>query len=211
MRSEAVAAVLVVWVFARLATRRPVLHHWFFVFAVAGASAVFGDVSASLDGPARLVARVLGAFAGFAAVTLFVDGLRRESGVRGLPPPLLAGAFAGCAAAAVLLGALPPERARIVLGVVVATILLSAVDPLLRASRRRAGSIAIAIGIVVYALGRTVLVIAHVRGLDVNAVGRVADTASILTFGVALLVYGLQGLRESRRARGAVGHRRTVA
>ena len=147
-------------------------------------------------------------FAAFTAVVVFVEGLRRESGAAPARAAVLALALAGCAAASAVLAPLADMRAASAAGILISVVLLNAVAPLARATRRRAGSWTIIAGIVVYALGRTAMVAAQVAGGDVRTVQHVADVASIFSFGTGLLVYALEGLRDARRA---VGHRPTAA
>jgi hypothetical protein len=205
------AAVLALWVAVRLVTRRPIAHPWFLALAVAGAGAAVADFATTVpNGVVHTAVRQVALFAAFAAVVVFVEGLRRESGAAPARTGALLLALAGCAVASGAMAPLADTRAATAGGILISVVLLNAVVPLMQATRRRAGSWTIVGGIVVYALGRTAMVATQVAGGDVRAVLHVADVVSILSFGAGLLVYAIEGLRDERRARAAVGHRQTA-
>jgi hypothetical protein len=209
-RATILGSVLVVWVIVRVALRRRVMHPWFVAFAIVTAGAAITDAARLLNGAAAYAAHVLSVAAAFSGVAVMAEGLRRESGSPPAPPRTALLAFAGIALAAAVVAMLPPQRITMVGGIVTAALLLNAVVPLLQAPRRRIGSMTLVAGIVVYALGRTAIVAAHTAGADERATVLVADIASAVVFGTALLIFGIEDVREARAA-AAVGHRQTVA
>jgi hypothetical protein len=209
-RATILGSVLVVWVIVRVALRRRVMHPWFVAFAIVTAGAAVTDAARLMHGAAAYVAHVVAVAAAFSGVAVMAEGLRRESGSPPATHRTALLAFGAIALAAAFVALLPPARITMVGGVITAALLLNAVAPLLQAPRRRIGSMTLVAGIAVYALGRTAIVAAHTLGADERTTIVVADVASALVFGAALLIFGIEDVREARAA-AAVGHRQTVA
>jgi hypothetical protein len=203
LRALAIAAVLLAWVVVRRSMRLPVRHPWLVAIVLGAASAVASDASDLQRSAARAhVLFTLAALLGFGCVFMLGEGLRREVG--GAPPSRrrIAVVVAVCAITALACGFLPPPRDRIVADIGGATFLLNLLDPLL-AAPQRVGSWLLGIGIVAYALIRTVLVMARLHGGDVVALEHVLDSGVIVVLGAGLVAFVLESAaaRKTPRAR----------
>ena len=208
-RTATLGALLIVWVILRVAFRRRIAHPWFAAFVLMTAGAAAGDAAVLFAGNAGYAVHAFADACALGAVAVFAEGLRRESGAPATPRAAAVLAVASIAIAAAGIARLPGEQGPKVAGVLCAALLLNAIAPLLRAPRRRIGSLTIAAGIVVYALGRTSVFVAHAFGADEHAARIIADIASIAVFGAALLIYAVEDARETNAA--ALERRTTVA
>lgn len=214
IRGTALAGVVLVWIVFRVALGKPIRHPWLTAMLCAVVSTGLGEASEHGPPGHEHLFYGLASFAGFLTLFAFAEGLRRESGAA--PAGRRVAAAAAAAAALLALGCawLPPPRDRIVAETLGASFLLISLPPLLVAQRRRAGSLTIAAGIIVYALGRTVLALGNVRGADVLALARAADAAAIVTLGAGIVVFAAQTARElssGRKPCRAVGGDPTLA
>ena len=205
-RTAAIAAIVLVWIAVRLALRRPILQPWLVGFMLMGVTTTLTDLSQVAVGSVHAVAWTLCGIVFFFSISAFVEGMRREIG----GAPATRAQIAWCSGAAVLLGllcaVLPGGRGEIVGGIIGAAVLLNFVLPLLSVARRRIGAWILAAGIVVYAAGRTALVVA-LQGGNAAGVHMTADIVAIAVAGLGFIVYDV----ESVRARETVGGRSTAA
>lgn len=213
-RGAAIAGVVLVWIVVRMALKKPIRHPWLTAMLLAVVATSFGEASERGRAANEHVFYGLACFAGFLTLFAFAEGLRRESGAA--PVSRRVAVVVAGAAALVALGCacLPPPRDRLVAETVGASFLLASLPSMLLAQQRRAGSLVIAGGIVVYALGRTILVFGNVSGADVFALARTVDTAAIVALGTGLVIFAAQTAREAvagSKRRRAVGGDPTLA
>jgi hypothetical protein len=177
----------------RAALRRPVLHPWLLAFALGAGSAVLSERSVALSAPAEHTLYAAACFVGFLVVFAFAEGLRWEIGTpttsRGWIPPLCL-----ALAVAVLCAFVPTPRDRIIGSTFGAAYLLTLLPTLLRPRSHRIGSFVLAAGIVIYALGRTVLVVLQVQHGPVTVVDEPLDVASIVVLGLGLLIFSVEAV-----------------
>lgn len=213
-RGAALAGVVLVWIVFRVALGKPIRHPWLTAILFAVFSTGFGEASEHGSPANEHLLYGLACFAGFLTLVAFGEGLRRESGAAPMNRRFAVVAVAAAALISLGCACLPPPRDRLVAETFGASFLLISLPPLLLAQRRRAGSLTIAAGIIVYALGRTVLVLVNARGTDVFAPARVADAAAIVTLGAGMVLFAAQTVRErsaGRKPRCAVGGDPTLA
>jgi hypothetical protein len=194
-RVGAVAAVLVLWIGVRLATRRPILHPWVTTIVLVGASAVAGSFSESISGTAAHASYALSALLGLTGLVAIGEGLRWELDAPPTRTPRLLAIGAVCLLIAIICGILSPPRDHLVAHAAGSAYLLSLLGLLFTAQQRRIGCWLIAAGIIVYALTRTVLLEINLHGGDVFAREQVSDTAVILLIGSGLIAFVLRGAR----------------
>jgi hypothetical protein len=192
LRAFAPTVVLCVWVVVRLGTGRSVRHPWLVAILLCGVASLVSDASTFMPTAPAHGAYALAALLFFGCLFALGEGLRSESGIAPTSPRrrvVLAGIFAAVALAC---GFLPPPRDRILADIVGAAFLLTLLEPLI-ASPRRIASWLLGLGIVGYALSRSVLVVARLHGGDVLALEHVFDSGVIAVLGAGIVTFVLEG------------------
>lgn len=205
-RALALGGLLVVWVGARAALRKPIAHPFTVALAVAAGGTVAIDITRTYQVGSVWVylGRLVAIASGITAALAFAYGVHRDGGggradrVRLLCYAVLTIAFGA------FFAALPGRRGPDLMAITCSCVLLSSLRTLLRPPRRPA-PLALAAAVIVYTACALAGTAARAQGGDGAPAGRAADLISIATFGVALVVYALDSVSA------AVGNRRGAA